>query len=135
MPEIQVALRADGPHEPQYTAEVGNALAECVRVLNYATRDDAPGLEYAGDVYTLLGHLYTAAERLPQLLGQLAAFLNAQAATGTLADNQGRDPAIQADMAADELTDCADRLSALTRQLHRAQNDIAGLHVKEDGDG
>ena len=30
-------LRTDGPHSPEYTREVGNVLAEAVRVLNYAS--------------------------------------------------------------------------------------------------
>lgn len=129
-----IELRTDGPHNPDYTREVGNALAEAVRVLNYATLGDAPGLEYPGDAYTLLGALYTATERLPQLLDQTGRFLRARAATGTLGDDRGGVPAALTASAAASLSAAASYASDLTRVLHDAQNAIAGLYVKGDDD-
>lgn len=91
---METDLNPDGPHSPEYTRELGNALAEAVRCLNYATRDDAPGLDYPADAYSLLGALYTATQRLPQLMQQVAAFLESQSATRCLADSRGGDPAM-----------------------------------------
>jgi hypothetical protein len=131
---ITIGLTTDGPHSPQYRAEVEDALAECARVLVYATREGAGGLEYPADAYRLIGALYEAIGRVPQLLGQTGAFLSAQAAAGKLGDDQGRDPAIQAGMAADLLEDAASRIASACGHLQMAQGDISGLSVKGDGD-
>lgn len=48
------------------------------------------GIDYPGDVHKLLGDLYLATGRLPQLLDQVAAFLLAQAYRGRLGDDNGR---------------------------------------------
>jgi hypothetical protein len=132
-------FRPDGPHSPEYTRQLGEALAESVRVLNYATRDGAPGLEFPSDVYSLLGWLYTAAERLPQLLDQLAAFLADQARNADLADS-GRNPDLSPETlaltGAQHLRDAAMLLASVTVDLHGAQNAIAGLYVNDpEGDG
>lgn len=127
---MEIDLRTDGPHGPDYTREVGNALAEATRVLNYATLGDAPGLEYAGDAYSLLGALYTTLDRFPQLLDQVSGFVRDQAAAGILGDDKGRDPVIQAGMASGALQDAAGLIAAVAGQLRTAQNDISGLYVK-----
>src|SRR5258707_15858738 len=99
MPE-PVELRTDGPHSAEYTMQVAYALAEAARVLNYATMPGAGGLDYPGDAYSLLGALYTATERLPQLFGQLTAFLAGQRDAGKLADDHARNVAAQVARAA-----------------------------------
>ena len=131
LPDI---VRLDQSESPDRTRDLGNLLAECVRALNYSTLGDAPGLEYAGDVYSLLGAVGTALERLPQLLRQSSAFVKAQAAAGTLGDDKGRDPVIQAGMSADLLEDAAFRIGGAARQVGMAQNDISGLYMKGNGD-
>lgn len=132
---MNIDLRTGGPHSPAYTKKVGDALAECVRVLNYASSGNAGGLEYPGDAYTLLGALYTATERMPQLLGQLSAFLEAQAATGRLEDDHGRDVAAQAMLACSFLSEASARCGGVDRMLRDAQNAIAGLYVAEGKSG
>ena len=128
---MNIDLRTGGPHSPEYTQEVGNALAEAVRVLNYATSGNAGGLEYPGDAYTLFGALYTATERMPQLFGQLAAFLAGWQASGQLGDSNGADPNRQAAMAMGALADATIRAEQADRALRDAQNAIAGLYVAE----
>jgi len=128
-------LRTDGPHSPEYTREVGNLLAEAVRVLNYATLGDCPGLEYPGDAYTLLGALYTATQGLPQLLGQVASFVTAQAAAGKLGDTQGRSAVQVAGVNAACLALASQLAGDLTGRLQAAQNAISGLYVKGENDG
>lgn len=127
-------LRTDGPHSPEYTLQLGEALAEAVRCLNYASRDGAPGLEYPGDAYSLLGWLYTATERLPQLLDQLAYFLHEQYATGRVADDRGRNASTLTAIAGGALITGTSHARSLTGNLRKAQEQIAGLYVKEDHD-
>lgn len=133
MPDA-IELRTDGPHNPEYTRQVAGALAEAVRVLNYATRDGAPGLEYPGDLYDLLGNLVAAISRFPQLTGQSKSFLATQAASGTLGESQGRDVTEQAAMAAFALGGAGALAEELAGVLQQAQNAIAGLYVKDVGD-
>lgn len=128
---MNIDLNTDGPHSPDYTREVGNALAEAVRVLNYATRGEADGLEYPGDVYTLLGALYTATGRMPQLLTQLVEFLAAQGGSGTLADDHGRNVPSQIAEASYHLGHAHGAATALTKALQQAQQSISGLYVKD----
>jgi len=132
MPE-PVDLRTDGPHGTEYTMQVADALAEAARVLNHATMPGAGGLDYPGDVYSLLGALYTATQRLPQLFGQLAAFLASQRDAGNLADDHGRDVIAQVALASFRLGKAHGAAVTLTEELQAAQNAVSGLYVKEDG--
>ena len=130
-----ITLRTEGPHSPEYTQEVGNALAECVRVLNYATNGmPGGGLECPGDVYTLLGALYTATGRLSQLLAQIASFLVLQAANPRLADSRGEMSwELVLDASYELREEATHHAAGLTAALQNAQNAISGLYVKDPG--
>jgi len=129
-----ITLRTDGPHSPQYRAEVEDALAECVRVLNYSAR--AGGLETPADACALLGAWYTATSGMSQLTARVAFFLEAQAATvNRLADDSGDDPRTLVHRAARELQDAAEFAQDMTASLQEAQSCISGLHVKGENDG
>ena len=119
------------PHNPESTKEAASLVAEGIRYLNYATLGDAPGLDYPADAYSLLGALCTATERMPQLFGQLAAFLAGWQASGQLGDSNGADPNRQAAMAMGALADATIRAEQADRALRDAQNAIAGLYVAE----
>ena len=86
-----ISLRTEGPHSPEYTQEVGTALAESARVLNHATLGDAPGLEYPSDADRLLRDVTTMLDRLPQLLEQVRRWLNDQAVACVVGHDQGDD--------------------------------------------
>ncbi len=132
-----ITLSTLGPHSPEYTARVGNALAECVRVLNYATRPPASeALEYPGDVYQLLGSLYTATERMPQLFRQLDEWLGRQEQAGRVGvDGGSRDAAVrQVELGQIWLRSAAAAALDLTRTLQSAQNSIAHLHGLPEAD-
>ena len=132
----EITLRTDPPYSPEYTREVGRALAEAVRVLNHATHPaNEGGLEYPGDAYDLLGHLYTATQRLDQLLDQLDAFLAAQYNSGRLAAQDGGSVAALIGGAGAELRYATASAGDLTARLQRAQSAISGLYVKDDADG
>jgi len=132
MPDID--LNPDGPHSPERTAEVAAVFDACSRFLVYATMGRAPGLEYPSEAYRLLGELYSATGRLPQLCGQLGEFLAAQLATGRLGDDSGRDPALACDRASLHLRQAGAHAAGLTRALQDVQNAISGLHVRGGGD-
>jgi len=138
MPEIN--LNPGGPHSPERTREAGRTLAEAVRVLNYATRRGEDGLEHPSDVYDVTGWLNAAAQRMPQLLAQLAAFLEAKRADPWLADSRAGVPghAATAREAAGEgverLAAAEEHIWAFAAEVAAAQNAIAGLYMK-DGSG
>lgn len=56
---------------------IADDASEAIRALNHATlpADGCPGLQYPSDAYVLLGALAQLAQRLPQLLEQISAFL------------------------------------------------------------
>jgi hypothetical protein len=118
-----------GPHSPGETRRVADLLAECVRHLNHATMPAQEGLQYPQDVYTLLGHLTTAMQRMPQLMRQLAAFMEAQSATGRLADHNHQDAALWARVVAHDLGEIADRFHSTAYLLERRQNGLSAMYV------
>ncbi|MDP4501005.1 hypothetical protein [Nonomuraea turcica] len=69
-------LDPDGPRTSDYAQQVGEALAESVRVLNHITRspDAVPN---PNTIYTLLGHAHAAIAGFDQLLRQLTERLDA----------------------------------------------------------
>jgi hypothetical protein len=67
-------------------------VAEGMRVLNHASIGPASGLDYASDVDSILRNLQSAANGLPQLLHQLADWLQSLYGAGRLSDDRGRDP-------------------------------------------
>src|SRR5438874_1848773 len=78
-----ITLDMLAPRSPEYTARVARALAECVRVLNYATA--APeGIGQPAVADEVLGSLHQALAGLPQLFGQVGGWLRTMAAAGLL---------------------------------------------------
>ena len=74
-----------------YPSETGALFDACSKFIVYALMGRAPGLESPADAYSLLGDLYSATGRFPQMCDQLEDFIRAQAATGRLYEAQGRD--------------------------------------------
>lgn len=81
-PAADVGAAATGPHDPQLTAVLGRQIDELSRALNYATR--AAGLEYAADVYEVLGSVSAELAKLPLACAQLADFLARHDSAGAL---------------------------------------------------
>jgi hypothetical protein len=71
--------------------EAANAVAEGIRTLRRLTLGPDDQLEGPADVRDVLGGLSLAMSRMPQLLGQLAAFLEVERVKGTVTDGQGGD--------------------------------------------
>jgi hypothetical protein len=126
-----IELRPDGPHSDDYTIEVARAVAESVRVLNYATGSHAArGLRYPQTVYTVTGTLSAAAGGLGQLLDQMGAFLRAQVESGRVADDFGTPETVLA-VAETCLADARLAAAALARALADAQNATSGMYLPD----
>ena len=78
--------RAHGPHDDQATAGAAALAAETIRYLSYAATHR--GLSEPATVYAVAGDLSAAAFRLPQLLTQLADWIDAGAAAGRIAGDR-----------------------------------------------
>ena len=128
-------LNPDGPHSPERTAEAGQLLDDASRYLCYATMERRGGLAYPADAYRLLGDLYAATGRLPQVCDQLRQFLTAQEATERLYEARGRDVFEQVCEARMDLAAAVEAARKLTAALQAVQADIAGLGVKKGTDG
>jgi hypothetical protein len=130
-----IDLNPDGPHSPERTAEAGQLFDGCSRYLTYATMAGKGGVGYPADAYRLLGDLYAATGRLPQVCDQLVHFLRAQEATGHLYEARGLEVADQLALAEIHAEQAVRAARNLTTALQAVQADIAGLGVREGTDG
>ena len=74
MNAVNIDLDPDTAPSPDRTIQLAEVIAEAVRVLNHQTRHHE-ALRYPSDADRLLRELATTAARLPQLLGQVTAWL------------------------------------------------------------
>lgn len=116
-------------------AGVARQLDELARALNYATLPRAARLEYASDVYSVLGSLQAALSKLPQACGQLAAFLERHQAAGDLRAERGFPhagrPSGAVEAAVFKLGQAAVAANVTATALGRAQSAISGLSHEE----
>lgn len=79
------------PDRANATLVLARYLTEAVRGLNHTTAADS-GLRYASTVYSVLGAISTAADRLDQTLQQLKQFLIDEHQAGRLAHDDHHEP-------------------------------------------
>lgn len=126
-------LDPDAPHSPERTRQLADVAADAIRTLNYATMSDRGGLEYPGDAYELLGALVQLTQRLPQLSGQVAAWLDSEQAAGHLGEvpaprgRYGGDSARAVAAAGSALAEAGRAAARLSSLLGEAQAAIAGV--------
>lgn len=123
-------------HDERLTAvRAARRLDEFARALNYATLPHAVRLDYASDVYTVLGSLREALAKLPQACGQLAAFLESQQRSGVLRAERGYPHADRPNAAVAEavfkLNQASIGADVTAAALARAQVAISGLSHDE----
>jgi hypothetical protein len=111
-------------------AQLGWQAAEAIRTLNHRTHP--PTLTDPAEAYELLAALATMAYRLPQLLGQLSRWLQAEHAAGRLrADTHTTDPATEATevtaAAAHALLRASQAATCLAEAFDSAQQHLAQL--------
>lgn len=124
------AASSDGPHDNEMTRAIAAGIDQAFRLLNYATMRD--GLTYPSDVYSVLGELSAAMNKLPQALHQMTQFIGAQVSEGKTRENPdyGRH-AGDAEAAYGELAvtlrEGSVAATDLGRLLDRAQAAVRGL--------
>jgi hypothetical protein len=109
------------------TIALARTAAEAIRGLNHATGCDA-GLGQPAAAYDILGALSLAASRLPQLLTQIAAWLDRALTAGRLGHDLGEDPSLAVDAAAVFLGDARGSAAALAGHLDGAQQQLASVN-------
>ena len=109
------------------TIALARTAAEAIRGLNWATGCDA-GLGQPAVAYDILGALSLGTSRLPQLLTQIAAYLDQALAAGRLGHDLGEDPAHAIDAAAVFLDDARGSAAALAGDLDAAQQQLASVN-------
>jgi hypothetical protein len=116
----------DGPDDEPTLAELADQAAEAIRSLNHRTM---PGrdLEYPADVYAIVGTLKVMADRLPQLLRQLSAWLEAEHKAGRAGHDSGQDPGPYVGDVTAALTLAATVAGTLSDALRLAHNASSGI--------
>ncbi len=99
-------------------SEAASAVAEGIRTLHQLTLGPDDQLDGPADVRDVIGSLSLAMFRMPQLLGQLAAFLEIEHVKGTLADDQG--------------VGAGEHVRAVSDALHRAGLDAEAMAAALD---
>ncbi|HUK71981.1 MAG TPA: hypothetical protein VLW50_24975 [Streptosporangiaceae bacterium] len=110
--------------------DLADRAAESIRALNHLTPD---ALEYPGDLYDVIARLKVMAQRLPQLFGQLSAWLELEYAAGRIAHDSGQAPERYVKGVTDSLTLAAMGGSALADALDTAHNACSGLKAAHPG--
>lgn len=127
------------PLTPEQARDLAREASEAIRLLNHATlpADDWPGLNSPADAFDVLGALAELTCRLPQLLGQVSAFLQRQLQFDLLIVDDGTfagDALGAVGTATNELESPAiDAARRLGCALMRAQQSIAFVAVRRDG--
>ena len=131
-----VALNIDAPPSPDYVLELAETIAEAVRVLNHQTRHHE-ALEYPSQADTLIRYLSSAASRLPQLLEQVSAWMNAEYAAGRIQMTGGEfmQPAVAGLAVEARLGKAAEHAEALRQALDSATAVTSAMAAREGTDG
>ncbi len=129
-----VAINIDAPPSPGYVLELAEAAAEIIRALNHLTRHPE-ALEFPAEGDQLFRYLESAAERMPQLLDQIASWYERRAAAGRLRVVSGDRAATAMAVIALRMRADAARLSAehLGADLKYAAGVTTNLAAREDG--
>ena len=116
--------------------EVADQAAEAIRSLNYLTlpAEGAPGLEFPSDVYDIVAGVKIAAQRMPQLFGQLSDWLSHEYEADRVGHDSGEDPVVQLIEVNDALAAAAAAAQRLEDALNRAHNASAGLTGRATAD-
>jgi hypothetical protein len=88
---MSITINIDGPRDPRYVLELAEGFAEIARALNHVTRDHA-ALRYPSEADQLLRDISLALSRVPQLLGQVAGWLDAEYEEGRITMAGGEFP-------------------------------------------
>lgn len=117
--------------ETRSPADVAGAIAEDVRTLNYQTgAGGSVEFEYPSDLNRVLSELMTAAQRLPQLFGQMATWLAGEYAAGRVGHDSRRDAGEYVEAVTGALSRAsldAETLAAALSSAHDASGGLTGV--------
>ena len=85
---MDIDLSTGAAPSPERTLHLAETMAELARVLNHQTGDHA-ALRYPAEADRLVRSLETLAGRLPQLLGQVSAWLRQEQGAGRIEVSHG----------------------------------------------
>ncbi|KAB2380656.1 hypothetical protein [Actinomadura montaniterrae] len=139
MDPITLEPNPAGGHCGDYTLAVAGAIAEAVRVLNYATlpHNAAAGAPYPSTLYDIASRLRTAAAGTDQLFRQMEDRLTVIAATREITVSHGpfpTDPAAAVARAVEALQWCNRAASMFAAALADAHNALSPLGVRIPAD-
>jgi hypothetical protein len=126
-----ITLDAAGPPSPEYTVQVAHALAECVRVLTWATAGPA-GIGQPAHARAVLAELHRALAGLPQLFSQLSTWLYGMAEEGALAPAGAGDVAATVATVIEALDWAEIQIGTVTSSLAQARRAAGGLSPQRD---
>ncbi|MFB4275815.1 hypothetical protein ACBJ59_11020 [Nonomuraea sp. MTCD27] len=128
---MDLHLNVDGPHDDDSIRQTASAMAECVRVLNHATRDP-DAVKYPATVHDVLGSLRDGVQRMDQLFRQLDDRLRSMAVQDRIGDTHG-DPFQVVASVRRQLDLLRTDAAVMAERLDRAFNASSGLYLREDG--
>jgi hypothetical protein len=132
---MDIDLSTDTAPSPERTIQLAETIAESVRVLNHQTRHHE-ALRYPPEADRLIRELSSAASRLPQLLEQIAGWLEAEQAAGRIEIADGSSyttPALAADVARLQLEQAQAQARMLQHALDAAAAVTCDMSGVEDG--
>lgn len=122
-------------HSSTYTLEVAGAVADAVRVLNYATlsHNAEAGVPYPSTAYDVVSRLHAAVAGMDQLTRQLADRVAEIAATREITVSHGiftGDPAAAVGAVLESLDTVRQAAAGLAGALGYAQRDLSPIGVR-----
>ena len=128
---------AGGAHDgrPDMTSlrKTASAVAEGVAALSRMTLGPDDQLDGPADVRDVIGSLSLAVSRMPQILGQLAVFLEIEQVKGAVADDQGADARDYVREVSDALHRAGVDAEAMTAALDAAREACERVQVPDPG--
>jgi hypothetical protein len=130
-----ITITTAAPADPATITEYGDALPELVRALNHVTRHHG-ALDHPSDADRLIRNISRAVSMLPQLLEQVAGWLEAEQAAGRIEMAYGSpypSPALADDVARRQLELAQAQARMLQQALDAAAAVTCDMSGVEDG--
>ena len=132
MTTVNIDLSTGAPPSPERTLKLAETLAEIMRVLNHTTMHHE-AIGKPSDVDRVVRDLSSMEARLPQLLGQLGAWLEQEEATGRIeVAGQAEDPAVSVMAVVMNLEDASGAAARAQVDLDVAASVTSSLEGRED---
>jgi hypothetical protein len=111
--------------------QTADSVTEAIRALSQMTLGPGDQLRHPDDVSDVVGGLSLAMSLMPQLLGQLAAFLEVEHVRGAITLGQGADPGERVRAASDALHRAGLDAETMAAALNTAHEACRGLKLAD----